>query len=87
MMRLWLKPAARAASMNGMATIDSVEERATRAILGMIGRAIAAIRFQSTPSAVRLPSTATTTMASTMIGNDNRMSTTRWMALSMRPPK
>ena len=53
----------------------------------MIGSAMAAIRFQSTPNAVRLPSTATTTIASTMIGNDSMMSTTRWMALSMRPPK
>ena len=73
--------------MNGMATIDSVEARATRAILGTIGSVMAAIRLKSMPNSVRLPSTATTTMASTMMGNDSMMSTTRWMALSMRPPK
>ena len=39
------------------------------------------------PNSERLPSTATTTMASTMMGNDSMMSTTRWMAPSMRPPK
>ena len=73
--------------MKGMATIDSVDARATRAIRGTIGIAMAAIRLKSMPNSVRLPSTATTTMASTMIGNDSMMSTTRWMALSMRPPK
>ena len=73
--------------MKGMATIESVDARATRSILGMIGRVIAAIRLKSMPSHWRLPSTATTTMASTMIGNDSMMSTRRWMALSMRPPK
>ena len=80
-MRAWLKPAARAASMNGICAIDSVEDRAMRAIFGMIGSAMAAIRLKSTPNTSRLPSTATTTIASTMIGNDSMMSTTRWMSV------
>ena len=73
--------------MKGMARIDSVDARATRSILGTMGSVIAAIRLKSMPSSWRLPSTATTTMANTMMGKDSMTSTRRWMALSMRPPK
>ncbi len=58
-----------------------------RAIFGTIGRAMAMIRLTSTPNSSRLPSTATTTIARTMIGNASMMSTMRWIRLSMRPPK
>ena len=58
-----------------------------RAIFGTIGKAMATMRFMSTPNTSHLPSTATTTIARMMIGNASMMSTMRWMRLSMRPPK
>ena len=45
------------------------------------------IRFTSRPSTTLLPSTATTVIASTMIGNDSSTSMTPWMMRSVLPPK
>ena len=39
------------------------------------------------PSTMFLPSTATTVIASTMIGNDSSTSMMRWMTRSILPPK
>ena len=39
------------------------------------------------PSTTKLPSTATTVIASTMIGNESSTSITPWMKRSILPPK
>ena len=73
--------------MYGSSRIASARERTTRATFGIIGKPIAMTRFTSMPSTMFLPSTATTVIASMMIGNDSSTSMMRWMTRSILPPK
>ena len=74
MIRVWPNPAARAASTYGISRIASAEARITSAQRGIIGIMMAVIRFGS-----ELPRMATSARASTISGNDRKMSITRWV--------
>jgi hypothetical protein len=74
-------PSARAASTYCISRIDSTLDRTTRAARGMIGTEIAI-----TTLVIDCPSAADITIASTRSGSPWRMSSTRCVTRSSRPP-
>src|SRR5687768_7318937 len=82
MIRSAPEPTARAASMYGIATMESALDRTTRATRGMTGKVIATITLP-----VPGPSAATTAMAMTMSGNEMSTSMSRSITCSILPPK